>query len=174
LQDAPEQGATIDPGTANAERQPTPILRDRLRCALCHAGGRGRLRLSAPRIFSKQIDDVPAAYYAVWLPKSTASRPTLQRWQDFPASFDQYTNIDDPYIRTSLMRTNIDIDDKLMKQAMRVLQGVRDEPAAADVERRLLKLEVFNSGGVEVAREAARNYRILRGRGHTVRKTVDV
>jgi predicted nucleic acid-binding protein len=54
-----------------------------------------------------------------------------------------------------------------------VLQGVRDEPAANDVERQLLKLEVFETGGVDLAREAARNYRTLRGRGHTVRKTID-
>jgi predicted nucleic acid-binding protein len=54
-----------------------------------------------------------------------------------------------------------------------VLQGVCDEPTAIDVERQLLKLEVFESGGVDLAREAARNYRILRSRGHSVRKTID-
>jgi predicted nucleic acid-binding protein len=54
-----------------------------------------------------------------------------------------------------------------------VLQGVRDEFAAKDVERQLLKLAVFEMGGVDLAREAARNYRMLRGRGHTVRKTID-
>jgi predicted nucleic acid-binding protein len=41
------------------------------------------------------------------------------------------------------------------------------------VEKQLLKLHVLNGGGVEVAREAAKNYRLLRGQGHTVRKTVD-
>ena len=54
-----------------------------------------------------------------------------------------------------------------------VLQGVRDESAAKSVERQLLKLEVFDTGGVDLAREAARNYHTLRGRGHTVRKTID-
>jgi predicted nucleic acid-binding protein len=54
-----------------------------------------------------------------------------------------------------------------------VLQGVRDEAAAKSVERQLLKLEVFDTGGVDLARDAARNYRTLRGRGHTVRKTID-
>jgi predicted nucleic acid-binding protein len=54
-----------------------------------------------------------------------------------------------------------------------VLQGVRDEAAAAAVERQLLKLEVFNTGGVDLARATARNYRALRSRGHTVRKTID-
>lgn len=57
-----------------------------------------------------------------------------------------------------------------------VLQGVRDDSTFADVERRLLKLEVFESGGSDLARDAARNarnHRILRSRGHTVRKTAD-
>ena len=54
-----------------------------------------------------------------------------------------------------------------------VLQGVHDDSAAADVERRLRKLEVFETGGVEFATEAARSYRVRRARGHTVRKTID-
>lgn len=54
-----------------------------------------------------------------------------------------------------------------------VLQGVRDEATAATVERQLFKFEIFDTGGVEVARAAAHNYRALRRRGHTVRKTID-
>jgi len=54
-----------------------------------------------------------------------------------------------------------------------VLQGVRDKSTTEDVKRQLLKFDVFESGGVDLASEAARNYRILRSRGHTVRKTVD-
>ena len=54
-----------------------------------------------------------------------------------------------------------------------VLQGVRDEFAAKDIERQLLKLELFETGGVDLAKEAALNYRMLRGRGHTVRKIID-
>jgi len=44
---------------------------------------------------------------------------------------------------------------------------------AKEVAQQLLKLEVFETGGVDLAREAARNYRALRSRGHTVRKTID-
>jgi predicted nucleic acid-binding protein len=54
-----------------------------------------------------------------------------------------------------------------------VLQGVRDERTAVEVERQLLKLQVLQSGGVDLARDAAKNYRLLRSRGRTVRKTVD-
>jgi predicted nucleic acid-binding protein len=54
-----------------------------------------------------------------------------------------------------------------------VLQGVRDETAAKEVERSLRRLELFETGGIALAIEAARNYRALRTRGHTVRKTID-
>jgi predicted nucleic acid-binding protein len=39
-----------------------------------------------------------------------------------------------------------------------VLQGVRDDVAAKAVERELAKLVVFETGGVALARDAARNY----------------
>ena len=54
-----------------------------------------------------------------------------------------------------------------------VLQGVRDETTAASVERQLLQLHVFETGGAQLARAAAKNYRALRKRGRTVRKTID-
>ena len=54
-----------------------------------------------------------------------------------------------------------------------LLQGVRDEAEAANAERELTKFEVFNTGGVELAKAAAQNYRALRRRGYTVRKTID-
>lgn len=74
------------------------------------------------------------------------------------------------WLDSELDRQRLGLTDIILCE---VLQGVRDESTAADVERRLLKLEVFDSGGVDLAREAARNDRILRSRGHTVRKTVD-
>ena len=55
-----------------------------------------------------------------------------------------------------------------------VLQGIRDERRAADVQKALLKLEVFEAASTELAVDAARNYRTLRGHGRTVRKTIDV
>lgn len=55
-----------------------------------------------------------------------------------------------------------------------VLQGVRDERRATQVEKELLKLEVFEAASVALAVQAARNYRLLRGRGRTVRRTIDV
>ncbi len=53
------------------------------------------------------------------------------------------------------------------------MQGVRDDVAAKAVEREIAKLVVFETGGVALASNAARNDRTLRSRGHTVRKTID-
>lgn len=67
-------------------------------------------------------------------------------------------------------RQRIGLTDLILSE---VLQGVRDERQAAAVQRELLKFEVFSMGGVTLAVAAARNYRSLRARGRTVRRTVD-
>jgi predicted nucleic acid-binding protein len=79
-------------------------------------------------------------------------------------------NPETDWLDTELDRQRLGLTDIILCE---VLQGVHDDSAAADVERRLRKLEVFETGGVDLAVEAARNYRALRARGHTVRKTID-
>jgi hypothetical protein len=54
-----------------------------------------------------------------------------------------------------------------------VLQGIRDDISFSRVLRELRRFEVFDTGGTELAIAAARNYRDLRQRGYTVRKTID-
>lgn len=54
-----------------------------------------------------------------------------------------------------------------------ILQGLATDEAAARVLRQLRRFEIFESGGVELAAAAAHNYRQLRQRGRTVRKTID-
>jgi hypothetical protein len=54
-----------------------------------------------------------------------------------------------------------------------VLQGVVEDRHFADVLRSLSTFEIFTTGGVEFSVAAAQNYRALRARGKTVRKTVD-
>ena len=80
------------------------------------------------------------------------------------------TNSETDWVHAELDRQRLGLTDLMLCE---ILQGVRDEIVAKDVERQLLKLEVFETGGVELAREEARNYRMLRSRGHTVRKTID-
>jgi predicted nucleic acid-binding protein len=54
-----------------------------------------------------------------------------------------------------------------------VLQGLSTENEAARVLRYLRRFEIFESGGIELASDSAANYRFLRSRGRTVRKTID-
>jgi predicted nucleic acid-binding protein len=88
-------------------------------------------------------------------------------WVDY---FQGVENPETDWLDTELDRQRLGLTDIILCE---VLQGVRDDVAGKDVERRLLNLEVFDTGGVAVALEAARNYRTLRSRGHTVRKTID-
>jgi predicted nucleic acid-binding protein len=55
-----------------------------------------------------------------------------------------------------------------------VLQGIRSEAAARLVEKMLGRFERVTLCGPEVAVRAAQNYRLLRLRGITIRKTIDV
>lgn len=79
-------------------------------------------------------------------------------------------NPETDWVHAELDRQRLGLTDVILCE---VLQGVRDEGVAKQVERQLLKLRVFETGGVDLARDAARNYRTLRGRGYTVRKTID-
>jgi predicted nucleic acid-binding protein len=54
-----------------------------------------------------------------------------------------------------------------------VLQGLSTDESATRVLRDLRRFAIFESGGVQLAVAAAANYRLLRRRGRTVRKTID-
>jgi predicted nucleic acid-binding protein len=54
-----------------------------------------------------------------------------------------------------------------------VLQGVKDEENAAETQRELLKFKIMPMGGIDLVVASAQNYRKLRARGRTVRKTID-
>lgn len=57
--------------------------------------------------------------------------------------------------------------------ACEVLQGLSTDQEALSVLRHLRQFEIFETGGMDLAIAAARNYRRLRSRGRTVRKTID-
>ena len=88
-------------------------------------------------------------------------------WIDY---FQGVKNPETDWLDGELDRQRLGLTDVILCE---VLQGVRDDFVAKEVEQKLLKLDVFDTGGVDLAREAARNYRALRSRGHTVRKTID-
>ena len=72
-------------------------------------------------------------------------------WVDY---FRGMRNPDTDWLDTELDHQRLALTDIILCE---VLQGVHDDSTAADVERRLRKLEVFETGGVELATEAARN-----------------
>lgn len=74
------------------------------------------------------------------------------------------------YFDRELGRQRFGLTDLILCE---VLQGVRDEQASKRVFRELRKFELFETGGEELAVAAARNFRDLRRRGRTVRKTID-
>ncbi len=57
---------------------------------------------------------------------------------------------------------------------LEALQGARDEALAARIERNLRSYPIAPMLDEAIAVEAARNYRVLRARGVTVRKTIDL
>ncbi len=88
-------------------------------------------------------------------------------WVDY---FRGVSNPETDWVHAELERQRLGLTDLILCE---VLQGVRDDVAAKAVERQLRKLQVFDMCGAELARDAARNYRTLRSRGHTMRKTID-
>ncbi len=88
-------------------------------------------------------------------------------WVDY---FRGISNPETDWLDAALDRQRLSVLDLIVCE---VLQGVHDESAATDVERQLRKLHVFESGGIGLASDAASNYRTLRSRGYTVRKTID-
>jgi predicted nucleic acid-binding protein len=57
---------------------------------------------------------------------------------------------------------------------LEVLRGARDDRHAADIERELRVFKIEPMLDVGIAVSAARNYRLLRGRGITIRRTIDL
>lgn len=79
-------------------------------------------------------------------------------------------NRETEWLNRELDRQRLGLTDVILCE---VLQGIRDDRAFRRVLQYLLGFEVFATGGAELAVAAARNFRILRRRGHTVRKTID-
>ncbi len=57
---------------------------------------------------------------------------------------------------------------------LEVLQGARDAPHAARIERNMRRFPVEPMLDADLAVRAAQNYRFLRSRGITIRKTADL
>jgi predicted nucleic acid-binding protein len=74
------------------------------------------------------------------------------------------------WLDRELNRQRLGLTDLILCE---VLQGISPDSMFTRVRRELSRFEVFDTGGVDLAVSAARNYRSLRSRGETVRKTID-
>lgn len=74
-------------------------------------------------------------------------------------------------LRAKLGREEVIIGDLMLCE---ILQGLKNEPAARSVEALLRRFDVVSMVGDTIAVIAARNFRTLRGRGITIRKTIDL
>jgi predicted nucleic acid-binding protein len=74
-------------------------------------------------------------------------------------------------LREALGRDEIIVGDLMLCE---ILQGLDGERAARQVESLLRRFEIVPMAGDAIAVTAARNFRALRRRGITVRKTIDL
>lgn len=74
------------------------------------------------------------------------------------------------WLDRELQRQRLGLTDLILFE---VLQGIRDQNSFVRVQAELSKFQVFETGGSVLAVAAAQNYRDLRQRGYTLRKTVD-
>lgn len=79
-------------------------------------------------------------------------------------------NKETDYFDREVARQRFGLTDLILCET---LQGIGDEKAFLRVLHELRNFELFETGGADLAVEAARNFRRLRQHGHTVRKTID-
>jgi predicted nucleic acid-binding protein len=75
------------------------------------------------------------------------------------------------WLDSSLGNTPIIISDLILTEVLQGFQTDKDFKIAMDL---LLGIQFMSTGGKELALESAMNYRILRRKGVTVRKTIDI
>jgi len=88
-------------------------------------------------------------------------------WIDYLRGTD---NAETFWLDRELQKQRLGLTDLILYE---VLQGIRERTSFERVRADLLKFHVFETGGIDLAIAAARNYRVLRQRGYTIRKTVD-
>ncbi len=74
------------------------------------------------------------------------------------------------WLDSQLTRERLGLTDLILCE---VLQGITADRQFAVVQENLLRFEIFEVGTIELAVEAALNYRRLRAAGRTIRKTID-
>ncbi len=89
-------------------------------------------------------------------------------WVDY---FNGRSSTETDYLDELLGKEPIAVGDLVL---IEVLQGFRRDSDYNTAKKLLASLEVFTLGGQEIAIKSAANFRLLRKKGITVRKTIDV
>lgn len=79
-------------------------------------------------------------------------------------------NLHTDWLDRELDRQRLGLTDLILCE---VLQGIREDTQFKHVQRTLSQFEIFPSVGADLAVASTQNYRSLRARGLTVRKTID-
>ena len=88
-------------------------------------------------------------------------------WVDY---LNGQNNAETDWLDREIGREEIALTDLILGE---VLQGIRNEKDFEEFGKQLMAFEIFSAGGVELALQAAVNFRELRKKGFTVRKTID-
>jgi len=89
-------------------------------------------------------------------------------WIDF------FRGLDVPHVNrleNALISDRLYIGDLIIAE---LLQGVKNDKGAKEIREIISKLTVVNMVNESIAYKSAENYRILRTKGKTVRKTIDM
>lgn len=88
-------------------------------------------------------------------------------WVDY---FRGARNLETDWLDREAHKVRIGLTDLILCE---VLQGVRSDREFLLIKEELLRFELFQAGGLELAVAAAKNFRSIRQKGQTVRKMVD-
>ncbi len=88
-------------------------------------------------------------------------------WIDYLGGVE---NAQTEWLDDAQQRMRLGLTDLILYE---LLQGVRGDAMFAQVRREMMRFEIFSTGGPELAIASAQNFRTLRAKGITVRKTID-
>jgi predicted nucleic acid-binding protein len=88
-------------------------------------------------------------------------------WIDY---FRGRRTVQTEWLNQALGVTRVGLCDLILCE---ILQGMQSDADAATVLAQMSSFDLLDTGGMDLAVAAGRNYRRLRARGHTVRKTID-
>lgn len=88
-------------------------------------------------------------------------------WVDY---FANAKTAETRWLETNVGQEPIALTDLILSE---ILQGIDGDRLFDEIRLQMLEFEIFENGGLDVAVASAENYRKLRAKGYTIRKTID-